>query len=200
MADRGTLVDIAEVSNATPLSAAFGETRDWLNDEPIPRRLPRFDFCKLGTAGLAGIADWQKAWMQVRRRFETSAEYPINWVAVAYADWEPAEAPAPLEMLQAAIETNCTGLLIDTCGKRGRSVFDYFEESQLRMTIDAAQSSGRLIALAGLCSLDDVRKAAGFKPDVIAVRTLACAGQQREAAIDSSAVARLRDVIADSAV
>lgn len=195
MADRAPMIEIAEVAKVTTLSAAFGEARDWLNDEPIPIGLPRFDYCKLGTAGLAGIRGWQDDWMQVRRRFESSAAHPINWIAVAYADWEPAEAPSPAEMLQAAIATNCAGLLIDTFVKQGRSVFDFLAEVQLREAIDRAQDSGLLVALAGLCTLEDARKAVEFLPDIIAVRTLACAGQQRAAAIDSVAVARLRDVI-----
>lgn len=192
MADVTTIRGMVAAGHRLPVSAALGETREWIEAESVPTLPSELAYCKLGTAGLGNAADWPSRWFTVRRRFEEQAGRSLNWIAVAYADWQRAESPSPRQVLAAALETGCAGLLVDTFFKDGRSSLEELGEGELRSILAAAKAANLLTALAGLCSLEDVTRAAGLSPDVIAVRTLACEGGKRDQPISSAAVARLR--------
>lgn len=167
----------AAVPARTPVSVALGELRDWGH----PPTRPDYDGIAYRKLGLAGAGrHWQNDWAAVRR-----APGP-GWIAVAYADWEAAGSPRPDEVLEAAIETGCAGLLIDTWDKRQRA-----EPGPLPDWIERARGAGLLVALAGGLDEDALRRLAPLRPDVFAVRGAACTGGDRLAAIDPHRVARL---------
>lgn len=199
MAGVASMNEVLATAGKVPVSAALGETRDWLNGDQALPALPRFAYCKLGTAGFAGSRGWVSDWLAVRQRFDADAAGSPNWIAVAYADWRAAEGPAPDEVLTAAVATNCAGLLIDTFAKTGRSTFDWCDADRTRQLIDRARSAGLRVALAGLCAFEEVAAAVALSPDIIAVRTLACEAGARIAPVCPTAVRRLREAIGTAA-
>lgn len=180
-----------------PVSAALGETADWLAEAPfaVPRGVT---FAKLGLAGMAPQPDWRAVWTGVRSRFEIERPDPLRWVAVAYADWIAAAAPAPEDVLTAAIETRCAGFLLDTWKKEGRRLGDFLHEDALRKLIDRARRSRLLVALAGRLSLCDLPGLVPLRPDLIAVRSAVCAEGDRTNSIDAAAVRKWSDGLATS--
>jgi len=178
-----------------PLSAALGETADWEGSESIPELPAGLSYVKLGTASLGGRSDWPRVWAAVRKRFDSTGDSALRWIAVAYADWRQAAAPPPEDVFEAAVSTECAGLLFDTHFKDNGTLFTRLSSTFLGSMIRRIRDAGLLSAIAGSLSMADMPQAVRLSPDIIAVRTAACLNARRTAAVSSSAVRRLRAVL-----
>ncbi len=195
MADALVIEEIArtvrERSPETVISAALGEVIDWSDVEvpPLPAELA---IAKLGLAHLAGRSDWRRQWCEVREKFDASSRGAIGWVAVAYADWKSAGSPPPVAILDMALECDCVGLLIDTYAKTGQGLFHWLSVAELRTLSRRARENGFFLALAGKLALGDLPDLRQVDPEVIAIRSAACAGGDRQDKIDAEAVRRFK--------
>ena len=97
-------------------------------------------------------------------------------VAVAYADYVAAGAPAPEMVARIAAVSGASGVLLDTWGKDGGDLFHHLAEPALRAWIAQARAARLLVALAGSLSIDGVRAVAELPVDVVGVRGAACLG------------------------
>ncbi|MCA1686503.1 MAG: (5-formylfuran-3-yl)methyl phosphate synthase [Planctomycetia bacterium] len=175
----------AAVPPGTPVSVALGELAEWGGDGPDPARFLGFSFRKLGLAGSG--PDWADRWWRLRRRWGGGP----SWVAVAYADWERADAPPPGDVLDVAVASDdCAGVLIDTWDKSRPSPVDL----TWAPWFDRARQCGRLTALAGGLDAPAIGRLAPLRPDVVAVRGAACSGGDRGAEVDPARVAALARV------
>jgi (5-formylfuran-3-yl)methyl phosphate synthase len=195
MADVDVVREILSAAPNVPVSAALGECRDWPGDNETSTVPPGVEFVKLGTAGLGDDPEWVERWTAVRRRFEQSAGRPLNWVAVSYADWMRCSAPSPDEIVAAAAETGCRGVLFDTFHKDGRTTAEQLSADRLRRLIAGVRERGLFSAVAGVYSVADVLAVRGLAPDVVAVRTLACADGRRNGTVCRRSVRRLCDLL-----
>ena len=198
-ADADTIAAVAAWLQAEaphiPLSAALGEAHEWLDGELAPYApAASLAFVKLGCAGLAG-SDWRHDWNAARRQAIPTRVQTARWIAVAYADWRDVRAPSLTEVIAAAIAEQCAGVLFDTFQKDGRTLFAHLDDHELTQAVTAVRSAGLLVAVAGGLLLRDVPRAAGFAPDVIAVRTAACRDERRNAPVASAAVRELQGAI-----
>lgn len=179
------------------------------------------DFFKLGTAGLAAgsgwsqtyaaiLAEWsrglsgrgerleggqhsipaQSSALEVRRGRST-----VAWIAVAYADWLRARAPAPAEVIESARACGCRGVLIDTCMKDGPGVFGHLSVTALRDLADLARRRNLRFALAGRLTMRDVPDVRAVAPEIVGIRSAACRGGRREGEIDAGAVRDFREAL-----
>ena len=198
MADAGRAV-----ADPVPLSIALGEVEEWSSASPyfnhrgalqlnagthgtsdslceaISQLQP--GYLKLGLSIASGTASsagaWRNAWIDARCRFEGNHE----WVAVAYADYDRANAPAPDEVLDAALATNCSVLLIDTFVKDGTSLVDWLDIEQLAALRKETSAHGLQLALAGKVTLAELTTLLPLQPDIIAVRGAVCESGVRTA-------------------
>ena len=182
-ASAGTWREVREaVPPGIPVSVALGELRDWNHAEKSD-----FDgiaFRKLGLAG-AG-SDWRARWAEVRRRGGPGA----RWVAVAYADWQPAGSPDPDEVLAEALEVpDCAGVLVDTWDKSHPSPIDSTE--RWIEWVARIRQSGRFVALAGGLDQAAIGRLAPLRPDLFAVRGAACDSSDRRSTVCRNRVAGL---------
>jgi (5-formylfuran-3-yl)methyl phosphate synthase len=181
------------VPPSTMVSVALGELADWMTTEPLTipdQDWNGIDFRKVGLAD-AGPA-WLDRWHQLRSCLSApSATRPDDrpsWVAVAYLDWQEAQAPDPTSIIDAAATLDaCPGILFDTWDKSRRVAFG----AEVERWIGLAKEAGLFVAMAG--SLDEaaIRRLRTFGPDIFAVRGAACHGGDRNASIDPARVARL---------
>lgn len=198
MADVETIREIATSQDSNgrdarlPVSAALGEVADWISQENVPILPKGLTYAKLGLSSLHRRRDWRADWLAVRRRFDDAAETSLNWIAVAYADAVAAESPQVAAVARAAVETNCSGLLIDTFHKTGRTLLDEIQTTELASVLNDARRAGLLTALAGAVTIEMLPQLRDLGPDVVAVRTAACRERIRENPIDADAVAGLR--------
>lgn len=177
------------------MSVALGELSEWTDDRP-PLVLPsRVKYVKLGLSGMHRVPDWQARWSRLRSRLSDSSRPPLEWIAVAYADAATAAAPSLGEVLDAAIQAECRGLLIDTFDKRAGSLCSLLSPADIRHAVKLGQQAGLTVALAGRIAWADVPELLSYRPDILGVRSLVCQAGDRRQTIDIQAVQRLRRLL-----
>ncbi len=113
-----------------------------------------------------------------------------RWVAVAYADWQAAQAPDPDAVLDAALEADeCSGVLVDTWDKSTPSPLD--ATPRWAEWVARARRAGRFVALAGGLDLQSIARLAPLEPDLFAVRGAACDRSDRLGLVQADRVAEL---------
>jgi uncharacterized protein (UPF0264 family) len=184
---------VREVAGRKPISAALGELRE----QPL---LPG-GFAGLLKIGLAGCPDLSKLGVQRALRglaHGLRARRDSELVLVAYADWQPAASPPPIEVLNYAATNGYSTFMIDTWSKDGRTLLDSLPLANLRQMRDACRAAGMRLALAGSLGAAEIHRLLPIEPDVIAVRGAACDGGLRGATIDRDAVGRLARLVQGS--
>jgi (5-formylfuran-3-yl)methyl phosphate synthase len=177
---------------AIALSVALGELTEWF--QPNPPNVPAgawagISFRKLGLAG-AG-SHWRRDWRELRSRTEVEESPP--WIAVVYADWQSVAAPDPDAVLEVASESpEVVGILIDTYAKAGPFRID----ARWLAWAEKLRHAGLMLAVAGGLDRQSIPTLAGLAPDIVAVRSAACVGGQRGAAIAPHRVAKLAQAVA----
>lgn len=200
-----------------PLSLALGELGEWhLRHDQQPHRVqqPHLDnrsfrvpreelsdaiqcvtpqFLKLGLAdcGAKNSTTWCEDWQLVRN----SIPGKHAWVAVAYADHNAAHSPPVQAVLDAAKETNCDILLIDTHTKNGTTLLDHLTVDQLLDIRQTASRHGLKLALAGRVALSNLSMLLGIQADIIAVRGAVCENGNRTSSVSRELVREFRDAV-----
>jgi uncharacterized protein (UPF0264 family) len=178
---------VRAVAGRRPVSAALGELAD-------ARGLPPADlplaYVKWGLAGFRGGSVWQDDLGGATRAL---AEHRpgCRAVAVAYADWERAQAPPPEEVCDFALAHPAGAFLIDTWGKDGSTLLDWLSLREVGRLCERCRAAGVTVALAGSLGPGEIRVLLPVRPDWFAVRGAACRDRQRSAAIDEDRVRRL---------
>lgn len=177
-------ISSSEGSTAPDLSVALGELSEWWNGAELRTSLVseyreallQFPvYLKLGLSGCGTsrpgrFSTWFDQWQRLRRTFPADA----RWVAVAYADFEQAGAPEISVVCQAAIQTGCRALLIDTFRKDGKGLLSWISVEELLEIRSCTRSAGLSLALAGQLTLSDLPRIACVGPDLVAVRGAVC--------------------------
>lgn len=186
------LSEVARRAPAQLCSAALGEVRDYIAetiDAAGPGLPAGVHYAKLGLSGLASDPNWITRWQQLRHAIDEQAGRSLAWIAVAYADADRAAAPTLTQVLEAAVSTQCHGVLIDTFDKSGGRLTQLLSPAVVAAWIEQARAAGLVTALAGRVSADDLGWLLPTQPDVIGIRSAACRGNERTAAVD---IAQLR--------
>jgi uncharacterized protein (UPF0264 family) len=173
---------------SVPVSAALGETVEWIDAPDVPKLPDGLDYLKLGLSGMGRFDDWVSQWQRIRSRFEERAESRFRWIAVIYGDREQADSPEAEQVIEAAIETGCAGVLFDTFRKTGKTLLDWFAVDNLKRMSDRIRGSGLKLAIAGSLRAEMLPDILPIEPDIVAIRTAACRGGDRTSSIDSQKV------------
>jgi uncharacterized protein (UPF0264 family) len=192
-ADAATIEDVVRVvAGRVPVTAAAGELVDrQIADPPWFKMLRGVSLFKLGLAGCAPWSDWRERW----KLFVESQPSEVRPAAVVYADWQAAQAVEPTMVLEAAIESHCSAILIDTWNKSRGNLFDHWPNDELQAYVEEAQRRGLIVAVAGSLSPANIREAAALGPDIIAVRGAACEAG-RHGTVSRRRVAALSQILA----
>ena len=180
------------VTGTIPLSVALGEVRDWSQEVRFPELPHGITFAKLGLSECATDQNWRAVWMRVRTKIQESSLSKLRWVAVAYADSHQAKSPDIHDVLTAAIETDCSGLLIDTFTKDGRRLNDEVGATALTKLAETCHQAGLFLALAGRLNRESLPLLSNTNADVIAIRSAACRGADRTLQLDTRLIAEFK--------
>ncbi len=203
-ADWATIVAIAEAATASqiPVSAAFGELSDWLSLSPAMVAGPirsSLNYAKLGLAQTVDLPGLAARWTSVLNALQRDCVgQQTRWVAVVYADWQAAFAPSPLAVLalvdelRARHDISFAGLLVDTYTKTDKRLLDCLSVAELATLRDAAHERQLLFAVAGRLRMEDVAKLPPIEPDIVAIRSAACADGSRMNSVQAESVARFK--------
>ncbi|HID20875.1 MAG TPA: hypothetical protein EYP14_00530, partial [Planctomycetaceae bacterium] len=179
----------------TMLSVALGELVEWPPDRPIAVIPQRVDFLKLGPAGLSRHWQWLNQWRSTRHRFEQQAGRRLNWVAVAYADWKPARAPAVDAIVDQALEEGLPVVLIDTYTKATGRLLDWLPQDRLAGLAERIHEGGAKLAVAGRLTAGAARAIGACGVDIFAIRSAACEDGLRTGKVTSDCVRRFLSAI-----
>lgn len=185
-ADAETIATVVrQVGGRAAVSAAMGEliAADFVSWSQFPHGL---QYAKLGLAGCARHPDWEHEWTTAIRRLpaETAA------VAVIYADWPTANAPAPDDVLAAAAQQRCPAVLVDTFEKSKGTLLDHWRIEELGRVVGIARRHEMMVVLAGSLTAATIPVVLPLRPDYVAVRGAACRGG-RSGRIERDCVRRL---------
>jgi uncharacterized protein (UPF0264 family) len=172
------------------VSLALGELAEGID----PTRLSSAagaSFAKVGLAGMRRELDWPQRWRSVVEDLPAGTRP----VAVAYADWQAAGAPALDEVLTTGAAAGCPYLLVDTYDKSRGNLLAHLSASELHVLAAQARAAGVELVLAG--SLDEraILKLLPLAPAYIAVRGAVCTGD-RKGQIDETKIQRLQEILA----
>jgi uncharacterized protein (UPF0264 family) len=188
-ADAATIRAVADqVAERAPISAALGELLDGQRIDAWPGKSVRF--AKYGLAGCGLCDDWTERW----RAALAALPRQVVPVAVVYADWEAAAAPAPLEVISRAPGVGCGAVLIDTFDKTRRSVLQRVEPAELAAWVAEVRAAGLLAVVAGGLGERDIAPILALEPDYVGVRGAACVGD-RGGSLDEGRVRLLKTAI-----
>jgi uncharacterized protein (UPF0264 family) len=189
---------IRAVAGRAPVTAAAGELLDLRRPalEPMPQGVTLF---KLGLSGCRSLPDWKSRWSDAIDALWPLSEASKHVVAVAYADWQTADAPEPRDVLHAAIEVGAETLLVDTWRKSEGALFNFWPPKEIAFFMDNVQSHGLQLVLAGSLTGECFASAARLRPDLLAVRTAACE-LGRGGTVSQKRVAALLRAITDAQI
>lgn len=187
------------------VSAALGEITEWNSgfDSADMTELMAFlkvgrltpSFVKLGLAGSVSPDDlWQSRWMTTRQRITARHDHPPDgsrtphWIAVAYADCERARSPDVESVIHGAVESGCSGVLVDTYVKDNSGLRDWLTPASLLRIRELTRTASIWLALAGRVSLRDLAALQLVEPDIIAVRGAVCERGSRTNAVRETLV------------
>jgi uncharacterized protein (UPF0264 family) len=180
-----------------PLSVALGDclgveqARAAVSSASLPERSAPV-YLKLGFAALPP-AERITPLLEVAR---SSAAGAARVVAVAYADHGVAHAPAPEDVLRAAVTAGASALLVDTWRKDGRTLLDHVPLERLAGLSARARAAGMIFAVAGTLDITAISRLAAIA-DVVGVRGAACRGG-RSGTVDAGLVRGLRRCLEQS--
>jgi uncharacterized protein (UPF0264 family) len=182
------------VPAGVPLSIALGEPEDVAALESAMAALhglaprPSPAYVKIG---FSAAGDGAGALLSALVDLASRTPIRPSVVAVAYADYVAAGAPAPGTVARLAAAAGADGVLLDTWGKDGGDLFQYLAEPALHAWIDQVRAAGLLVALAGSLSIRGVRAVAELPADIVGVRGAACVGG-RTGVVSERRVAELK--------
>jgi uncharacterized protein (UPF0264 family) len=186
------------VPSSIPVSVALGELTEWdRNSHPlnepdlsdINSPWTGISFAKMGLSRAPN--DWRRRLLDLATQLTEAGATECSWVAVAYVDWQLANAPDPDEVIEFASSFDgCQGVLFDTYDKSATATID----PRWRSRIERVRSSGRFVAIAGSLDISRIEQLADLRPDIWAVRSSACTAGNRLGPIDPERVARLAEV------
>jgi uncharacterized protein (UPF0264 family) len=190
---------IAEVVRAVvgraPVSAALGELLEDFGEE-LPAATADLAFVKWGLAGCGERPQAAWWWDLAEEMDRLVALFPFcRAVAVAYADWPRAKAPRPEQVCTFAGWQPAGALLLDTWGKDGSTLLDWMSDAEVTSLCQRCREAGVRVALAGSLGQKEIHVLKPARPDWFAVRSAACAGRDRTAAIDADQVRQLVEMI-----
>ena len=194
--DAGVLAEIrAAVPARTWISAALGDVATTddiaraLADVTVPLR-----FVKVGFRGIADAGTVEALLREAVRRAEEHEGRP-RVVAVAYGDYARSESLPPAAICEIAQVAGAGGLLIDTCVKDARPLFDFMEVPALARIGRALAADELEFALAGNLGAERIAMALDAGATIFGVRGAACESHRRTGGIVEARVRELAESI-----
>jgi uncharacterized protein (UPF0264 family) len=192
MAHHETVAAVIEaVGGEVPVSAALGEwSPDVLTGAHWHLELP-LGYVKWGLAGYKAAAAWGEELLETRRQLPAGVEV----VAVAYADWEKANAAPPAEVARFAKRFRYRAFLLDTFNKDGKTLLDWMTPAEVAELVAGLKRGGVQVAVGGSLKLEQIKQLRAAAPDWFAVRGAVCAGGKRDGTLDPVRVKKWKDSV-----
>ncbi len=185
---------LAAIRAAVPaelrLSAALGDVGTYDDiSQAMDRVTVPLAYVKLGFHGLRDAGQVEDLLREAVRRAAALPGKP-RVIAVAYADAARVHSLPPDAFQFFVPEAGADGVLVDTCLKDGRTLFQFLEPAALAALASALASHELPLAVGGGLGLGDVRAASEAGAAIFGVRSAACRGG-RNGIVDDGLVQEL---------
>jgi uncharacterized protein (UPF0264 family) len=155
----------------------------------------RPDYVKLGLLGTRNATE-ARAVLSAAVEAVHSTSPGVKVIGCGYGDWDRVGSVSPLALPQLAAEVGADGVLIDTIGKKGLSLFDYLPVQDLKEFVSGARERGLVSALAGSLRGSHATKLKECSPDVVGIRGAACSkGDRRKGTLTAENIQAFRSAI-----
>jgi uncharacterized protein (UPF0264 family) len=181
---------VGQIAGRCPVSAALGELRESSALKPITG----LAYAKWGLSQCGQRADWRARLHDAAIQLQETNP-ACGPVAVAYADWQRAEAPHPLDVFAFARERLWPALLIDTWMKDGGTLLNCVPMPEIISLCHQCREADIRVALAGSLGAREIARLLVASPDWFAVRGAVCRTGSREFEIDPVALRQLVKVV-----
>lgn len=195
-ADDGVIAAVLQfVAGRRPVSAALGEV---LDENPLPSTRG-LSFAKWGLAGCGRISLWPIRLAALAKSLHIDCQF----VHVAYADWQCAQAPPLDEVIDLACRSPGSVLLLDTHCKtasahgRHPALLDWLPVEEAIALCKRCRKAHVRVALAGSLGPAEIRLLLPARPDWFAIRGAACLGGSRNGTIHECRVRDLARLLED---
>jgi (5-formylfuran-3-yl)methyl phosphate synthase len=194
MAHHESVAEVLKVvAGKVPVSMALGEwSPTFLTEAHWHLQLPG-QYLKWGLSGQGKHQEWGEQQLETRRLIPNGVEV----VAVAYADYEKACAPPPMEIAKFAKRYRYRTFLLDTFHKDGRTLFDHMTASEIGELVASLKRGGVTVAIGGSLKPEHLKPLKGITPDWFAVRGSVCAGGKRDGLLDPVRIKKWKAALAD---
>lgn len=141
-------------------------------------------------------SDYETALRILKESRRALEGFDTKLIAATFADSHLYQGIDPTVVVKLGQESRSDGILIDTLVKDGRNLFDFLSEHKLKELVMEAKESGMSAALSGALKVSNLHTLVRINPDIVGVRGAVCTrGDREKGAVDSRAVAALRDEI-----
>lgn len=153
------------------ISLSLGElaTTEVDSDTPLLPRTVRWT--RFGLAGCGTRSDWCHDWVLRRLEVERHNGRRFDWLATAYANHTACHAPTPQQVLEAAVRTQCAGLLLDVApdasSSGGTTLCDCLSPIALCDLVRQSREQQLPLFIGGGVTRDDLEWLADLDPDVV---------------------------------
>ncbi len=182
------------IGSGSPLSVALG---DCSPDGGRTIELGRSMAGAGATIVKIGLADIGRPLaVKVLRKLKNTLPAEVRLVAAAYADADQYGFFSPFDLPGLARDAGADGVLVDTCSKTGKNLFDFLPVDDLVSIISEAKGYKLMTALAGSLRAEDIDELSVVAPDWVGFRSaITTNGNRDEPGVDPGKVLRLKDCL-----
>ncbi len=182
------------IGSGSPLSVALG---DCAPDGGRTIELGRLMAAAGATIVKVGLADIDRSSaVKVLRKLKNTLPAEVRLVAAAYADAAGHGFFSPFDLPGLAKDAGADGILVDTCDKSGKNLFDFLSMDELNSIVSEARSFNLMTALAGSLCAEDIDELSVVAPDWVGFRSaITTNGNRGEPGVDPLKVMRLKDCL-----
>lgn len=173
----------------------LGDVCDFRATAFRPGLPPGVRWARLGLAGCRDTTNWQADWQQIRSEINAASGRPLKWLAVAHADADFAGSPKVGEVVHLAVESQCSGLFLETHRKSACSIADTMTPCELTQTIWMARELRLPVFIGGTIGLGDLDWICDLEPAVVAVRSTVCDSDDVDQSVSETSVDRFKHAL-----
>jgi len=185
--DHNTISSVVElVNNQLPVSATIGDIEP--NDLKLSNRIINIadlgvDFVKVGLFS-KNIPNY------FLDTINDCCRKNINIIIVIFA-----ENFIGMDLLEALIKSNISGVMIDTKNKSSNNLCSLMRYKTLGQFIKVAKANNLITGLAGSLKTEDIDSLISLNPDYLGFRGALCMKKDRVKTLDEKSIIRIRDII-----
>jgi len=188
-----TVAEVKKLAEGQPVSVALGDAGADIKEKLCLAEEMVFSGADILKISVSFVSP--KDAVAILKMLRNKVPPSVKIVSAAYSDDKKALI-TPFDLPDISKRAGIDGILIDTCYKNGRSVFDSMSVADLGAVMEKARGLRLMTALAGSINISHIKLAKDIRPDFLGVRSaITKSGNRGEEGLDPVFVQLLKDKI-----